>query len=160
MREIKLTNSKLVALVDDEDYERVRIHSNWYLKFNRMYNRSRTVYSTFRPYIPMALIVMQDYDHKLMYDHINRNPLDNRKCNLRLITHPFNNHNCLDKTNSSGYAGVGKWKDGWRARITKDGITRFIGYFKTKEEAALEYNKKAIELYGEYARLNVIKDGS
>jgi hypothetical protein len=31
-----------------------------------------------------------------------------------------------------------------------------LGYFKNEEEAAIAYNVAAVELYGEYARLNII----
>jgi len=37
-------------------------------------------------------------------------------------------------------------------------ISIYIGRFETPEEAARAYNKKAIELYGEYAKLNVVAD--
>jgi hypothetical protein len=41
------------------------------------------------------------------------------------------------------------------ARISKDGITYFAGRFENEIEAAKAYNKKAIELYGENANLNI-----
>jgi len=40
-------------------------------------------------------------------------------------------------------------------RIKHNGKTKTIGYFADKEEAALAYNKKATELFGEFARINV-----
>lgn len=56
------------------------------------------------------------------------------------------------------YAGVTRDKKhpSWLASITKDKIKYYLGSFKTEEEAALAYNKKALELYGENARLNII----
>jgi hypothetical protein len=56
------------------------------------------------------------------------------------------------------YVGVSKDKDSpyWVANISKDKVKYYLGYFKSEEEAAEAYNKKAIELYGENARLNII----
>ena len=60
--------------------------------------------------------------------------------------------------NTTGYKGVSfsKSKNKYRSYINKDGHYYHLGYFNTKEEAALTYNQKAISLFGEYARLNEI----
>ena len=55
------------------------------------------------------------------------------------------------------YVGVRKKVHKWEARITKNKVDYFLGYFDTEERAALEYNKKAIELYGENAKVNIIE---
>ena len=65
------------------------------------------------------------------------------------------------KNNKSGYKGVYECftpskKGMWKALITKNYVSHKLGYFTTKEEAALAYNKAAVELHGEFARLNVI----
>jgi hypothetical protein len=97
---------------------------------------------------------------KGMYtDHKNGDTLDNRKENLRICT---NAQNCWNrgknKNNSHGYKGI-KF-DGrrrlapWQAYIGYHGKRIYIGNYATAEEAARAYDKKAIELYGEYAVLN------
>lgn len=92
-------------------------------------------------------------------DHVNKNKLDNRRSNLRLANHSLNAAN-VDKpiTNKSGYKGVSYWKNTnrWKARIKYQQKHIYIGIFDTKEQAAIAYNKKAIELFGEYAHINVI----
>ena len=61
---------------------------------------------------------------------------------------------------SSIYKGVSKVKQQhptrWRARIKLDGKHRHLGYHSSEVEAALAYNEKAIELFGAFAKLNVI----
>ena len=46
----------------------------------------------------------------------------------------------------------------WRARITKNNKSIYLGQYVDERDAALAYNKAAIELFGEYANLNVIEE--
>jgi len=72
------------------------------------------------------------------------------------------------KNNKSGYYGVSstpivrgytkyKMEHPWTAMINLDGKTRRIGWFNTAEEAARAYDTRAIELFGELARVNFPK---
>lgn len=93
-------------------------------------------------------------------DHINKNRSDNRIINLREVTSRQNNQWRTKNNDSlSGYKGVYSHPNSqkWRAQIRKDGKSYHLGTFEEKEEAAIAYNNKAIELFGEYAYLNIIK---
>jgi hypothetical protein len=80
--------------------------------------------------------------------------------NLRLAT---SSQNCANspksKNNTSGYKGVTwhKQHKKWYAQISKDRKNYFLGLYFKAEEAALAYNKKALELFGEFAYLNDVK---
>ena len=88
-------------------------------------------------------------------DHINQDPLDNRRQNLRLATRSQNAANLGPyANNTSGYKGVDFNRGKWRARITQDGVRYFLGTFDTAEDAARAYDQKALELFGEFASLN------
>ena len=97
-------------------------------------------------------------------DHVNGNPLDNRKENLRVCTMSQNLANQkLRKDSTSGFKGVSKNQsktNPWRAYINrKDGKKTkqyHLGLFKTPEEAARAYNEKAKELFGDFAKLNKV----
>jgi hypothetical protein len=59
------------------------------------------------------------------------------------------------KHNSSGYKGVSKnGKNGWAAGISCAGVRYRLGTYRTREEAAHAYDRKAIELFEDRAILN------
>jgi hypothetical protein len=93
-----------------------------------------------------------------MVDHINGVKHDNRRNNIRLCTAMGNNQNVKSyKNSSSGYKGVFPHKGRFMAQIMSNYKLMYLGYYKTKEEAALVYNKAARELHGEFAYQNEIK---
>ena len=91
-------------------------------------------------------------------DHINGDPLDNRLSNLRRCRKQQNEFNTkIRSDNKSGYRGVCKARRGkYRAYIVKDGKQHSLGEFSNPVDAARAYNRKAIEMFGDFARLNQI----
>ncbi len=86
-------------------------------------------------------------------DHINQDRTDNRAANLRVVTHTENQRNMRrSKANTSGVTGVcwDSQKRRWRAEIMVDRKLRFIGYFKSFEDAA-SARKAAQDHYGFHA---------
>jgi len=93
----------------------------------------------------------------MQVDHINGNPLDNRRENLRICTRAQNTCNRKAVVNSkSGYKGVTKKNSSrkWIPEIRKDGKKLYLGSYNTPEEAAKAYDKAAKEIFGEFAKLN------
>jgi hypothetical protein len=94
-------------------------------------------------------------------DHINGIKLDNRKSNLRICTNGENQMNGgAYKTSATGYRGVSwcrKTKK-WKAQIQHNKHKQYIGVYPSKEAAALAYNRKAVELFGQFARPNQIPE--
>lgn len=140
-----------VALVDAEDYEWMRRYK-WTFDGRYVFRRGgngRKVY--------MHREVIGAIEGEIV-DHINRNKLDNRASNLRIATYQQNSANSRTHShNTSGYRGVYKWRNYWRAAITLDGKQVSGGYFKCKKEAAKAYNELAKEHFGDFASLNVIE---
>jgi hypothetical protein len=98
-------------------------------------------------------------------DHINGNTLDNRRENLRICTSRQNTYNMGSRKNSSSkYKGVSfmnnckRWRACAHKQIDKYTTIYKRGTFDTEKEAATKYNEWAIELFGEFARLNDIGD--
>lgn len=162
MKEIKPSNTSFLIIVDDEDYEYIRSYGSWSLSKNnyaRCTKRINKIQKTIRLHDVVLLermCLVKDIGQ--VCDHANRNPLDNRRCNLRITTPAYNNANRKLPKNSSGYRGVYKNYDKWTAQICFDSKVKHLGRFESPKDAAIAYNKKVIELYGEFAILNKIEE--
>lgn len=97
--------------------------------------------------------LIMDTPDNMIVDHINRNPSDNRKCNLRNCNTTINARNIsLGKNNTSGILGVSfhKATKKWRAFVTVDYKTIHLGLFDNKDDAIKARKKGELEYYGEY----------
>jgi hypothetical protein len=116
------------AVVDDSDFEWL---NQWKWRFHHGY-ASRTSKNI------MMHRVLNDTPEGFDTDHINRDKLDNRRCNLRTTTRSHNNLNAPAQSNSkSGVRGVWfshQW-DRWYAQIKVDGKRLCLGSSKSKEAA-------------------------
>ena len=159
MKQIKLTQGKF-ALVDDSDYEELS-------KFKWCAVKGRhTFYATGkykclsdgkRHKIYMHRQIMNT-SRGIQTDHQNSNGLDNQRSNLRICTHSQNirNQHKDFKETSSKYKGVyfKKSLGKWVTQIGQNFERIYLGCFSNEVDAALAYDKKAKELFGEYAYLN------
>ncbi len=75
-------------------------------------------------------------------DHINGIKLDARRKNLRLATRSDNRRNLRKCNAKSGFFGVVREGNRWKAQI----VHCYIGLFDTKEAAALAYNAEAARI--------------
>lgn len=95
---------------------------------------------------------------KEQIDHINHIKDDNFLKNLRSCTSSENSRNRgMSPKNTSGYKGV-SWhirNKKWTAKIQHNRKTVNLGNYDCRHEAAKEYDKKALELFGEFACLNM-----
>ena len=92
-------------------------------------------------------------------DHINHNLFDNRKCNLREVTHSQNIMNSSKRSdNTSGVTGVSwcKSKNKWIAYIAMNGKQKYLGAFEKKEEAIKVRKSAEEEYFGKYSYDNSI----
>ena len=91
-------------------------------------------------------------------DHVDRNPFNNKIENLRKSCNQTNQYNSRSQVGSkSKYKGVdfNKAQNKWRARIkNKQGKREFLGWFETEEKAADVYNKRALDIQGEFSVQN------
>lgn len=101
----------------------------------------------------VAKAFVENLHSKPFVDHINNNRTDNNASNLRFATNEENGYNrIIGKNNKSGVKGVlyHKCTKKWIASISYNGTKKYLGVYKTIEEAKQVRFKKAKELFGEY----------
>lgn len=152
IRAIELTQGKF-TVVDDQDYEFLN-QWNWQSAYDPKldgYYVHRTQHiGMFNGKKKQKTIGMhrQIMEHALgrkleryeVIDHINNDPLDNRRENLRIASPRQNQQNQKRKT-SSKYPGVywSKQAKKWHAMIKLNGKKKHLGYFVEEREAAKAY---------------------
>lgn len=155
-RRIPLTHGKF-AIVDPDDYDRLSQH-NWRCTFdgNTYYAYTFCYKNRKNKKVFMHRLIL-NAPKGLIVDHIDGNGLNNRKKNLRLCTWRQNAFNRGPKQNSSSrYKGL-SWQrqyNKWYARISYKGKGIYLGRYDDETEAALAYDRKAEQLFGEFAYLN------
>lgn len=158
MKSIQLTKGK-ITIVDDEDYDFLSAYG-WYASetqkkgvfYAKASIKNRPTY--------LHRFLLGIVDRKISVDHIDGDTLNNQKYNLRTCTHSQNMQNKKQRISTYKYKGVlrKKYKDReyWFAYISIKGVNTYIGSFKNEEQAALAYNERAKELWGEFANLNKV----
>lgn len=182
MNRVELVDNKTVkvyltqdqyTILDREDWDRIShysFHASYYKNIKGYYcNTSIRNESTGKQIIigmhRLILNTVSD-DKSVSSDHINRDTLDNRRCNLRIDTCNRNYFNRnKHSNNTTGYKGVSTLKRREKlyyvTSIMYNGNKRHLGCFSHDPDglikAALAYNEAALKYHGEYANLNVIE---
>ncbi len=141
------------TMVDDDIVDQLRLwlwyslpKSGYVYRHDGPWNRRRSMY--------LHRQIMRP-GQRMQVDHINGNPLDNRRCNLRVCDQTQNHCNRGPQSNNvSGYKGVfwNTQKGKWHARIQTYGTPKNLGFFSRVEDAAAAYKAAAVLLHGEFAR--------
>lgn len=87
-------------------------------------------------------------------DHIDLDPMNNRRENLRVASKKDNNRNRnKSKYNTSGFKGVYRDKKKWGAQITVNNKHVYLGSYNSPAEAYAAYCEAAKKYFGEFARM-------
>lgn len=124
-------------IIDSEDFNRVTAYK-WCVSGNKhvmRYFKDKGVYlHHFIAGQPLKPFEM---------DHINQNPLDNRKSNLRIVSKRIQTLNRpVRKDNTSGTTGIYKKYGKWAAAVFMDSKYIHIGLFTNYEDAVKARNKE------------------
>lgn len=157
MKQIPLTKG-CIALVDDEDFDRIS-QFNWcVLEFKNIkyaVRNSPREKGKKRKLIMMHREILGVKDSKKYIDHKDHNGLNNQKQNLRPGKSEHNQYN-RRASGASKYLGVcwDKFTSKWKAQISISGKNKYIGRYKTESEAAKAYDAEAKKHHGKFANLN------
>jgi hypothetical protein len=116
-------------------------------------HRGNTEYVCNTNGVPLHRFILGEPAEGYVIDHINRDGLDNRVCNLRFATFSQNNMNKgVPKNNTSGCTGVGwhKTEGKWRARIKINGKSIELGHFVQKKDAIKARKQAEMKYFGEF----------
>lgn len=154
-KQIPLSQDKF-ALVDDADFDWL---SQWKWHCTVKGYAARNINSGHRH--GRKILLMHREINKthpgIKTDHRDGNGLNNQRYNLRNSTDSQNMMNRKSaRGSSSRFKGVywNKQDRKWRVQITANKKRIYLGDFKSDTDAAIAYNKKAVELHGEFALLN------
>lgn len=172
---VKLKNADDDVLLDDKVYEylttdaylvkvdfinNLRKHSSGCAVFQKTWKKADGGYKTETIYLHKLIaekfLGETKGGKKNLVGAKNGNKLD---CRLENIVYRSRSVASRKRKTSSkvGYTGVYKENNRFRAVISVNRKSVHIGMFATAEEAALAYNKKSRELYGEDGKINIIK---
>lgn len=172
---IKLKNADDNVLLDAQVYEwltsdpylvkvdfinNLRRHSSGCAVFQKTWKKKDGSYKTETLYLHKVIAEKFLIDTKTKTDNLvganNGNKLDCRLENLVYRSRAVASRK--RKTSSkTGFTGVYQENHRYRAVISLNGKSVHIGMFDTAEEAALAYNRKSKEYYGDTGKLNVVK---
>lgn len=153
-----ITHTILYDSCDDNIVKRYK----WFVRAD-MYVVANDTVNGIRVKVAMHRLFLLESRKDVLVDHINRNPLDNRRCNLRRCTRGQNNKN-RKSFGASKYLGVTVCtgpprKDGTKkvmfcAKISVNCKVINLGYFESESLAARAYDDAAKIHHGEFANLN------
>lgn len=154
MKEIPLGGG-LLAVVDDCDWDAVKMH-HWYAYKGR---RGTMYVATKLPgnaCVALHRFILRPAPNQQV-DHIDRNGLDCRRKNLRVCSASQNQANKVSRSDCKNpYKGItfNKKRHRWVAQITKDYKNYNLGMYTTAVDAACAYDDAAVEMFGDFARIN------
>lgn len=142
------------AIIDKEDYEKAK-NFHWNNETPYLYTTTTVQKNNKKQIIRLHRLILGIEDNDVFVDHINGNPLDNRKSNLRVVTPQQNafNHK-VRKNNTSGVSGVRliKKNNTWNSRIVVNKKEISLGCYKSFKDAVTARKEAEKKYFGEYRR--------
>ncbi len=153
-----LTSDPYLAKVDF--INNLRRHSSGCAVFQKTWKKTDGTFKTETLYLHKVIAEKYLADTKTKTDNlVGANNGDKLDCRLENIVYRSRAVASRKRKTSSktGYTGVYQENHRYRAVISQNGKSMHIGMFDTPEEAALAYNRKSKEIYGDTGKLNIIK---
>lgn len=155
------TYGEKIFFIDGEDLEKIKGYK-WIPR--RYKNKSIFYINTYTKENNSLLLhrLIMDFPEGMVVDHIDGNPLNNQKSNLRVCSKAQNTRNRKKPSTglTSKYKGVHLFKrdNKYIAKIGINDLRKYLGIYDNESDAAIAYNEAAIKYHGEFARLNIIEE--
>lgn len=154
---VPVSGGKAFAIIDEDDADRVLCHK-WC--FNRVTNNKAYVHRRLPKSEGGKMVKLHRFimgvtgNPSVCVDHINGDPLDNRKENLRVCQQGENMRNYRHAWGKEGIRGIRKTPAGkFRARIRYSGKLYNIGTFDTLNDASIAYSFASSLIHGDFGSL-------
>lgn len=153
---VPTTTPGIEAIIDAADAHLVDAY-RWRVRpqGKLIYIQTRTVFGGRKRTVSLHQMIMGGSSRERQIDHVNGNPMDNRRANLRFASPAQNACNTGKKVGHlSKYKGVTRHRTGkWQAQIKIEGTSVYLGLYGTEAIAHEVYAAVAREFHGEFARL-------
>lgn len=126
-------NSDRYAIIDKEDVDKVKEYC-WFDRPKKYYPSAQINGKT----VELHRLIKPNNDKGFVTDHINRNPLDNRKENLRIVTQCVNCQNTgINKTNTTGHKYISylSTRNVYVVSMARNHKKYYIGSYPTLDKA-------------------------
>lgn len=151
MKILPISNDTVGAMVDDEDFDKLKSHV-WTSLFRK--GKIVSVQAKIKCKTTSIARYLMDTPKHMECDHADRNPYNNQKRNLRNCTTSQNRSNRTKSASQYGYKGVYKNKQKFCFMFKHDGKVIYRGNFDTTIEAAIAYDDALLLAKGEFAVTN------
>jgi len=139
--EVELRNSTLTAIISDED-------ARWADRFTWYLDKSGYVRTWNGEWLHQAIADRAGLNRSGPVDHINRDPLDCQRNNLRVVSWAENAWN-RGGWRGNKHKGAHRLTSGrWKAEIMTNGVKTRLGTFDSADEAHAAYVRAAVEQRG------------
>lgn len=150
-----------IAVIDDRDSRLAKFKWTATIRASRVYAVRRMIIGGKAKVVYLHRQILLEAKE---IDHIDGDGLNNRRSNLRSATHQQNCGNRpRTKKNKVGFKGVfrsSNRRDRWVAQIQLNGRSQHLGVFASPKQAALAYDRAALEAFGKFAHLNFGNDNA
>lgn len=151
------------GIIDTDDLPRlIELDYRWCARYhkhvNNYYVQSSQYINGKHVVICLHQYILNHFDDLNIIDHKNQNPLDNRKANLRILTHQNNQRNrkAKNSNNKSGYRNV-FWNNGlkkWQLSLCSNYKIIVTEYFDDIDEAGKAAEEARKKYFGDFAGNN------
>ena len=123
-------------------------YTGYAARWSTLQGKRRTIY------MHRQILGVENTSRDVEVDHINGDGLCNTRCNLRTATSSLNKANKHHHNNPTGYRGVYRFRNKWKAQTKLNGKCIHLGVFDNPHDAARAFDAFARATWNDFAQVN------